>query len=334
MAETTAPGQAERRITVYSSLEAAEPVWRAAEGHLALYGFQTFDWIATWMQTVGAPGGLRPLIVVVASPDDRVVMLLPLTVERRDGLSFLRFLAYADYNAPLICPVFAAGLDARSFRALWADILARLPRVDVVTLHMLPALIEDVANPLLWLSQAERRTESHAARLSGSMAAFQQGRSPKLIADTRRQRRRLAQLGPVSFVIAEDPADIRTVVHEMARQKARWMHEMGGPDAFDPASLAFCETMALRHAGGLIQASALRVGEKIVATHWGMVFRGRFYYLFPAYEGGEWAKYSVGRLLMENLIEWCILNQVGVFDMTVGQRTVQAGMGGPFDDDP
>ena len=38
------------------------------------------------------------------------------------------------------------------------------------------------------------------ARLSGSMAAFQQGRSPKLIADTRRQRRRLAQLGPVKFV--------------------------------------------------------------------------------------------------------------------------------------
>ena len=78
--------------------------------------------------------------------------------------------------------------------------------------------------------------------------------------------------------------------------------------------------MALRHAGGLIQASALRVGEKIVATHWGMD-GGRFLLPVPRLPKGRvGAKYSVGRLLMETLIEWCTLNQVGVFDLTVGSE--------------
>jgi len=120
-------------------------------------------------------------------------------------------------------------------------------------------------------------------------------------------------------MIAAEPADIRMVVHTMARQKTRRLRETGSPDVFGPELLSFCETMGVQHTG-LVQTSALRVGEQIVATHWGMVFRRRFHYLVPAFEGGEWAKYSVGRVLLESLIEWCIDNRIDVFDLTVGNE--------------
>jgi CelD/BcsL family acetyltransferase involved in cellulose biosynthesis len=71
---------------------------------------------------------------------------------------------------------------------------------------------------------------------------------------------------------------------------------------------------------GLIQVSALRVGEAIVATHWGMVFRSRFYWLMPTFEAGDWARFSVGRLLMQSLVEWSISRGLSRFDLTVGDE--------------
>ena len=38
----------------------------------------------------------------------------------------------------------------------------------------------------------------------------------------------------------------------------------------------------------------------------------------PAYEEGNWGKYSPGRLLLEHLIEWSIQNKLKVFDFTIG----------------
>ena len=43
-----------------------------------------------------------------------------------------------------------------------------------------------------------------------------------------------------------------------------------------------------------------------------------FYYPMPAHEGGDWEKYSPGRLLLEHLLEWLIQNNLLVFDFTVG----------------
>ena len=48
------------------------------------------------------------------------------------------------------------------------------------------------------------------------------------------------------------------------------------------------------------------------------VFR-RFYDLLGGYEPGEWAKLSVARLLVEDIVQWCIADpEVAVYDLTVG----------------
>ena len=39
----------------------------------------------------------------------------------------------------------------------------------------------------------------------------------------------------------------------------------------------------------------------------------------PAHEGGEWDKFSPGRLLLEYLIKWSIENRLKIFDFTIGE---------------
>ena len=70
----------------------------------------------------------------------------------------------------------------------------------------------------------------------------------------------------------------------------------------------------------LVHLSALTLDDKILATHWGLVFNDRFYYLFPSYESNEYAKYSPGTLLLQHLFEWCIDNHLKVFDFTDGDE--------------
>ena len=40
----------------------------------------------------------------------------------------------------------------------------------------------------------------------------------------------------------------------------------------------------------------------------------------PDFEAGDWARLSVGRILLQCLIEWCIVNRIDSFDLTVGDE--------------
>jgi CelD/BcsL family acetyltransferase involved in cellulose biosynthesis len=67
-----------------------------------------------------------------------------------------------------------------------------------------------------------------------------------------------------------------------------------------------------------IHVAALYLNDHIIATHWGINFRNIFYYLMPAYESGEPAKYSPGKILLLKLIEWCFQHEIKTFDFTFG----------------
>ncbi len=52
----------------------------------------------------------------------------------------------------------------------------------------------------------------------------------------------------------------------------------------------------------------------------GMVFRSRVYWLMPTFEAGDWARFSVGGLLMKSLVEWSISRGLSRFDLTIGDE--------------
>ena len=71
---------------------------------------------------------------------------------------------------------------------------------------------------------------------------------------------------------------------------------------------------------GKIHCSVLLLEKKVIASHWGILSKNTFYYLMPAYERGEWSKYSPGKLLLENLMIWCCKNNIEIFDFTGGDE--------------
>lgn len=307
-------------IRVHTSFEQAEPRWRLAQEQCASYGFQAYDWMAAWYKNLGERQGWEVLLVELTDADDRTLMLLPLGRRRQYGLRIAGFLGgeVTDYNAPLL----RSDFDVSAFAALWPLIVRLLGGVDVFRARRMPLHVEGVANPLAALAGMQHTEQAHVATLTSSFEEFQKQRSAKVFADTRRQLRRLGELGAVQLLIDTSPPQRAQVVDAMARQKARRWHETGSRDLFaEDGYLSFYQDLAAQGlGGGAVVVSALYVDEHLVATHWGIRYGKRFYWLMPGYEDGEWGRYSVGRILLDAVVRDCIAQGLALFDLTVGDE--------------
>jgi CelD/BcsL family acetyltransferase involved in cellulose biosynthesis len=201
-------------------------------------------------------------------------------------------------------------------------VLKQLPKADVIALERVPLLIEDRVNPLLRLPGLKHTANAWVAVLGQTFADFKMRRSAKFFSTAARKWRRVSKIAPTRLCIADTPDGAAEIMRALIPQKRRRLREMGSGDLFAKRGYpAFYSTLAQRHVeSGFIQVSALRVGQEIVATHWGMVFRGRFYWLMPTFDAGTWARFSVGSLLMQSLVEWSISRGLSRFDFTIGDE--------------
>jgi len=308
------------RVSVSTSLADCEAMWRSAEERCLRFAFQCFEWQAAWQATIGAAEKVVPYIVHCSDPAGRTLLLLPLVAYRYRGLRVLRFLGdvVSDYNAPLVDPGFAAQLDAEQITQLWNTVITLLPEVDLVWLSQMPEVIEGLPNPLINLPGTRHSEDNFAATLPATMAEFRASHAVKW-RDTRRRRRRLDETGRVEFDVPKTSGAKFEVLQVLGSLLA-------GDRFAKPGYFSFYEmltTTTLPDAE--VHVSCLRVDGRIVAAHWGLVFRGCFYNLVRAYDQ-EWRRYAVGRLLIEHLVEWCIAERrIKVFDLTVAADPSNCG---------
>lgn len=307
-------------IKVYDSFEAARETWLAFEASNNVYAFQKFDWLERWYKYIGRTEGTE-LVLVAVWVDEQPLMLLPFGREQSGPFKLLRFLGgeVTDYFAPVLaCD--AQVLNGLDFPALWQEIKKALPSFDAARLIKIPEHIEGVANPFLQLPHIYY-SESHAATLAPDWESYYNKQIKKKIrADSRRQRKRLAEIGEVKFVIAQDDQTYTDITKAMIEHKRRRYAETEVVDWFarDEYQGFYLDTQYARWSEGLIHVCAIYVGDEIVATHWGMALGKRFYFLMPTYAGGDWKRYSVGRVLLEELMQWCFDNHFEIFDFSLG----------------
>ncbi len=309
-------------IEFHETLETAEKDWRHLEQEGEYFAFQTYFWVKSWHELIGTKLGVSPQIVVLRTPDGEAAMVIPLGIRRERGLRHLSFLAHnlSDYQGPLM----AKGVGERiagDFAALWSKVLSRLPSVDLIDFRRMPNIIGNAPNPFVQLQGAIQTERAYAAHLPPSFEEFLKGKRKAIHRDSLRKLRRLAEIGEVAFEIVKDPGKIEKVVEIMAYQKGPNYIQSLGFNWFEsmPEAKAFYARIGAMQSGHLHgHVSIMTVGGVVVSTHVGMVSHDRFYMLLPSYAGGEWYKYSTGRLLLEHLMKISIDDGCTVFDYTVG----------------
>jgi CelD/BcsL family acetyltransferase involved in cellulose biosynthesis len=309
------------RITVASDpLDFA--IWPRLDepGEGAAYIFQTAEMLGIWRRTIGAARRVLPLFACIESASGEPLMLLALGIERRaGGTRVLTFLdgGVSDYNAPILFPG-GQQLRTRQPTGLWRAIAESLPSFDIAILEKMPTSVLGWPNPMCASGGAASAPSAHAISLDQSWADYVQSNlhRPK---DSRRKRARLAEHGEVRFILASSLADEKQLFPILIEQKTRRYLELNS-DGFDrPGYRAYYAAVTEELRGsGVVHLSALEVGGQILATHWGLVWRDRFYSLMLAFAEHPLARYSPGRLLIEHLVEWSFQQRLRVFDLGVG----------------
>ena len=321
-------------ITIEKSVLPLESVWQKWEAQGSLHVFQTRAFVQTWLETAAIAQNRTPCIALVEL-DNAPAMLFPLVLRPRYGMKVLEFCGglLCDYEAPALAPD-CPQMGKRTIRDIWKNIVrqsgaqaahlrqisAAIPNADGTERHNPLALLEG------WNAGSSSASRSESADGATHLKSIQK---KKLAQDSRRQLKRLTEIGAVHFAVADTPELAARFTRTMIEQKRRRYTETGVFDIFSlPAHDEFYLRMAQRWCAPQctprVHVAAMLLNDEIVATHWGMQWRHSFNYLMPTHKGGPWQRYSCGRLLLEWLMTQMINSSCTCFDFTVGAEDYKA----------
>lgn len=286
------------------------------------FPFQCRDHLLIWQETIGAARKVQPVFVHVSDESSGPLMMVPLGIRTRHGVRVLSFLdeGIADYNAPVLYRA-ASKTGAKETMDIWNAICRAAPPFDVAMLQKMPSAVGDFGNPLAALARRPWPMAGHILRLKGD-ASDEPLQSKHVEKENRRRRRRLAEIGAVSFNVVTSDSEANNVFEIFVRQKLERYRETLGIEDFDvPGQRAYYLALTRRLFGRNVQLFWLAVGEEIIATAWCLCAGRRLYYMMCASERTDrWRRFAPGSLLLEDLVNWSANNGFEVFDFGIGDE--------------
>ncbi|HEX3504371.1 MAG TPA: GNAT family N-acetyltransferase [Xanthobacteraceae bacterium] len=325
------PGAApEISFRIHTSLAAVESEWRRFEQGAAATPFQTYEWLAAWHRHIGIRSGVVPVIVVGHLATGEVAFILPLAIHQRPPLRRLSWLGQdlCDYNAPLLSRDFCRRVSTESFHGLWRRLQAQMQsdretRYDWIDFEKMPATIGTEINPFIGFELTPNANSAHMMYLGDDWETFYRAkRSSATRRHDRAKHKRMAQFGDVRFVTAAAPADARTALETLMRQKGLAFSRKGISDMFARPGcreffLDFASNPATRH---LAHVSRLEIGSIDAAVNFGIVRGDCYYHILSSYCDGRVAHFGPGALHLRELMAHAINLGLRKFDFTIGDE--------------
>ncbi len=312
------------KVRVATSLQAVEGAWRALETSTYCTPFQSFDWLAAYVQG-SDPLQRREIAIVVVSSNDKLRMIVPFAVERRWGASYLRWLGHDvnDYNAPIIDLAWARTLTPERMQIVWTHILAELPAVDYVHIQRQPALLEDCPNPFGHLAATSDTCRAYAVPFAGPWPqSYEALRSAKSRRRLREKMKRLGKSGRVRLRRVRQQNEQRTVLQRLVSWKSRQLQASGDSNPFADGAferfLAATSTGAGQH--GAPRLFVLEVDATVVAAALCLVGRRDLNLFITAHDPETFQQCSAGTLMMIKLMEITARSGRQVFDLSCGDE--------------
>jgi len=317
------------KIKVYSDLEQLRHQWIEFEKISFSYCFQSYDWVNNWISTIGNELGYIPKIAIVKNKDGEILMILPLALRKSYKLTILSWIG-GDYGSGLYSKNLYSYINKNSFLCIWGQILKNIKKYDLIYLTSQPFFISSLENPFVkFFNNYPYHALSHQICLGNDWDSFKKNIKKKLLKDTERQQKRLANIGRVEFKIA-NKENMISFTEKMIFLKSAQYKLKGVENQFiNKQNTLFYKNFKINDSSNLIvHVSHLLVDKSVIATHWGIIdnLNKVLYYLMPAYDN-IWSKYSPGRVHMIELIRWCINNNIKLFDMTGGNEPYKLDWG-------
>jgi CelD/BcsL family acetyltransferase involved in cellulose biosynthesis len=322
-----AEARAWAKVVVGSDLSALEADWRRLEADALVTPYQAYDWVRSYVETMGPAEGMAFRFVRVEDHQGELLALFPLVITRRLGTRFAEFVGgkHANYHMALYRPDFAEALDAAATQLLLREIGAAIGSIDALFLINQPTAWQGIANPpaMLAAGQSPSRAYKLALEPGDCDGTLRRSMSKHARKKLTTKRNRFAEFGPSELVRAGSEAEIARVLDAFLAQKAARFAQMGLPDPFAaPAIRSFLRRGAIGSPGypPAIELYSLDLAGRSVATYVGAVQGKRFSGMATSFDlSSEAARTSPGEILLVELIKRKCQAGITMFDLGVGE---------------
>ncbi len=311
-------------VAVYSSLSAAEPVWRELETRSVMTPYQQFDWIDAYCRA----GFERPdtIAILVLYDGGKAIALIPFGVSRRYGIRQAQIIGVPISNCDhlLYDPAYADRLTREAFTSAFAVLNRAGAAADIVSFHCLVPVWQGHANPLLVFDHTPAPNNLYVAGLGAGERPFIEETLPhKRRSNIRRSQRGLADLhGEVVLRLARTEAEVEQMHAAFLDQRAKRFRQMGVENIFASAPFqTLFRSLAIASLGQkspTFRYHALYAGEEIVATSLGLTTPVHYSQYINSTTDGPAARYSLMGVMLSALIDELRVEGITSFDMGLG----------------
>ena len=295
-------------ITTEAEFLALEPEWnelwtRADRPFLS----RSFGWCLAGWRTTAVPRGRR-LSIVVMRENGRIVLIWPMTTDRRMGIRIARALGpeSTEYDPILV----EADPEAGRRVALAWDFVRHRGAANVVTVPFVEegsATATALATGAIYQTNHMLPAPETLFPENETWETYWRSRSANLRNGLTRRRKRLAERGAVTLDWIEDDATFATLLDWALRHKLDWMKRSGLANDFlgTPEYRAFLLALWSRQpAGGRLAMLALRVDGVPVAVKIGCLDGKRMEGFITTYDP-DWSAFSPGQIILADCLRWC-----------------------------
>lgn len=312
-------------------LAAAEPVWRdlAARGAIGT-AFQRFDWVAAWQRHVGAPAGLRPLVVIGRDGDGAPAFLWPFVYAPRT-VTIARFPGGA--HSGLNFGLWRRDAAVETGVPTILEVLCHTGRrygIDVFALTRQPQRWRGIVNPFARLPSQLSVDDVPGLTFpaGGADKAIEAALTRDMRGRLRGKERKLEKLPGYRYLRVATPAEVDRVLDAFLLQKAAHFAAQGIHDVFaDPGVAAFlrdgCHT-GLAEGEPRIELHALESDGEVIAVMGGAADDHRFSSMFNSYTTGENGRWSPGLILIAHIVRNTAERGLAGFDLGPGTAPYKA----------
>jgi CelD/BcsL family acetyltransferase involved in cellulose biosynthesis len=320
-------GRLNVELSLHHDLASIEADWRAFEANADCTAFQTFDWLSTWFRNIGVHEAGQPAIVI-GRYEGTVLFLMPFAIEGSAGLLKITWLGsfLCNYNGPVLARDFARRVSSLQFHQIWQDIQALLRQRlghDIVDLEKMPTTIGKQANPFCTMRVTPHVNDAYMTEVGGDWEAYYAAkRSPATRKTDRKKRKRLADHGETRFITASSRDDVVRSVDALIDEKRRSYAKLGVANMFErPGYRDFFVDLATgAQSSRLTHVSRLDVGEMTAAANFGLMYRGRYYYILAGYDDGDLARFGPGAIQLRDVMCYAAEHNCPLFDFTIGDE--------------
>jgi CelD/BcsL family acetyltransferase involved in cellulose biosynthesis len=309
-------------IEIYEELNSnLRNIWIELEKESFNHCFQSYSWFSYWLDFYKRNKKNFLLQVVVLKKDKKVFAIYPFIIINSFGFKILQWAggSYADYKSPIYSKEINYFDNKENFIHDLKIILKKIAKHDIVIFERQPTDILGLKNPFYYFLPNIQTFNTYSVKIKNDFFNYENSLNKKFISDSNRRFNLSKKQFLIDFVHSsseiiykENINDLIILKYQRLKNKKIFIEKKN-----DFYKKLYC----LNSASIQVYLSFIKFNQEKVSYNLGVKYKECFYHLFPTFKQEVYKKFAPGRLLTLKLIDWCHMNNLFLFDFTIGEES-------------